>query len=113
MHGFHIHEACSCEPPAFESAGGHHNPACAKHGLLSPDGAHAGDLPNAHVGADGVLEGVRLAHGVTLGEDAEATLFPEGGTALVFHAMPDDYETDPAGDSGDRIACGVIERPRP
>lgn len=108
-HAFHIHQTGRCDPPDFQSAGGHYNPTGAAHGFLSPHGAHLGDLPNVHVGPDGRLQGDLLARNVTL-EDGEATLFPDGGTAVVIHAQQDDYETDPAGSAGDRIACGVVER---
>lgn len=112
-HAIHLHENGACEPPAFESAGGHYNPGERQHGIMNAEGAHAGDLPNIHVGEDGVLESDLLAVGVTLEEGAEGTLFPEGGTAIVIHAGPDDYRSDPAGNAGDRIACGVIEKPAP
>lgn len=107
IHAFHIHETGVCEPP-FKSAGGHYNPAGVTHGMLSEDGMHAGDLPNIHV-ADGPLTLEVLAGEVTLAEAAENTLFDEDGSAIVIHQGPDDYQTDPAGAAGERIACGVIE----
>ncbi len=103
-HGFHIHAAGQCEPP-FQSAGGHFNPNGHQHGMANPAGKHAGDLPNIHVPASGAVTVEHFAVGLTL--DA---LFGEGGTAIVVHADPDDYVTDPAGNAGDRIACGVITR---
>jgi superoxide dismutase, Cu-Zn family len=108
-HGMHIHEVGKCEPPEFKSAGGHFNPAGKKHGLDNPQGAHAGDMPNLTVGKDGKAKATVTAKGATLGE-GEGSLFGPDGTALVIHAGPDDQKTDPAGDSGARIACGVIEK---
>lgn len=108
-HGIHVHAAGKCEAPDFKSAGPHFNPTSKKHGLESPEGAHAGDLPNITVGADGKGKATLVAAGATLGEGAGSLLGPEG-TALVVHADPDDGRTDPSGNSGGRIACGVIER---
>jgi Cu-Zn family superoxide dismutase len=109
-HGIHIHAAGKCEPPDFKTAGGHFNPAGKKHGLHNPEGAHAGDLPNLVVGKAGKARATFVAHGATLGE-GPGSLFSEDGTALVVHADPDDGKTDPSGNSGARIACGVIEKP--
>jgi Cu-Zn family superoxide dismutase len=108
-HGLHIHQTGRCDPPKFESAGGHYNPTDARHGLQNPEGAHAGDLPNVFVQQDGVLDLDVVAAEVTL-DAGPNSLFKDGGTALVMHAGPDDYESDPSGHSGDRIGCGVIER---
>lgn len=106
----HIHEAGKCEPPKFESAGSHFNPTNKEHGVENPKGAHAGDLPNIDIGKDGTLE-VRFVSGtVTLEEGHANSLLDADGSSLVIHAGPDDYKTDPSGNSGDRIACGVIER---
>jgi len=108
-HGIHIHGVGKCEGPAFASAGGHFNPGMKKHGKDSPDGPHAGDLMNLEAGADGTAKASFVASGVTLG-DGPTSLFHEGGTALVIHEKADDYKTDPAGNSGARIACGVIQK---
>ncbi len=108
-HGFHVHAVGRCEGPDFKSAGGHFNPASREHGLENPKGAHAGDMPNLVVGADGTGKGQFLARGATLGA-GPGSLFPEGGTAVVLHAAPDDMKTDPAGNAGARIACGVVQR---
>jgi len=105
-HGFHVHTTGKCEPPDFKSAGPHFNPDQTKHGFMNPEGPHAGDLPNLHVPADGKLQVEVLEPNVTL--SGEAPLLDADGSALVIHAGADDYKTDPAGNSGDRIACGVI-----
>lgn len=108
-HAFHIHGVGSCEPPAFTSAGPHFNPTAKQHGAKNPAGKHAGDLPNLSIGADGTGAITVVEPGVTLGEGAHS-LFHPGGTALVVHASVDDEVTDPAGNAGPRIACGVITR---
>ena len=108
-HGIHIHAIGKCEGPDFKSAGGHFNPAGKKHGKDNPEGPHNGDLLNLEVGADGHGTASLLDANVTLG-DGPGSLFQPGGTALVIHAGPDDYKTDPAGNSGARIACGVIQK---
>ena len=105
-HGIHVHAVGQCEPP-FASAGGHFNPAGHKHGLRNPEGPHAGDLPNLMVAADGTGSISALARGATLSA-GQASLFDADGSALVIHANADDDVTDPAGNSGDRIACGVL-----
>lgn len=128
-HGFHIHENGVCEPP-FSSAGGHFNPGESQHGFAGGD-AHAGDLPNIHVGADGKamvdmfdprisLSAAQSGETDLLGRAASAVksvtgqgaaeLLDQNGAAIVVHAKADDYKSDPSGASGDRIACGVIER---
>ncbi len=107
MHGIHIHTVGKCEGPAFASAGGHLNPDMKMHGKDNPMGQHAGDLLNITVDEKGKAKETLVAQGVTLGPGPNS-LFHDGGTALVIHAMPDDYKTDPAGNSGARIACGVI-----
>ena len=106
---FHIHQVGRCEPPAFESAGPHLNPTGAQHGYMNPKGAHAGDLPNVHVPQDGRLTTEIIARGVTLQGGANSLLDGDGA-AIVMHAKPDDYSTDPSGQAGDRIACGVIQK---
>lgn len=108
-HGFHIHAVGKCEPPAFTSAGGHYNPGSKKHGRLNPEGAHAGDLGNLTVGAGGAGALETTVAGVTL-TDGAGSLFQPAGTALVIHADPDDEKTDPTGNSGARVACGVITK---
>jgi len=108
VHAIHIHNVGMCQAP-FASAGGHFNPTMKKHGKDNPDGPHAGDLPNFTVDKNGKGKATIVADMVTLG-DGTNSLFHPGGTALVVHAGPDDYKTDPAGNSGDRIACGVIEK---
>lgn len=110
-HGFHIHENGDCAPPTFESAGEHFNPTNAQHGLENPAGHHAGDLPNLEVDVNGRAETDVVAQGVTLDEaGGAASLLAGNGTALVIHANPDDQLTDPSGDAGARIACGVIRQ---
>jgi Cu-Zn family superoxide dismutase len=106
-HAFHIHAVGKCEPPKFESAGGHFNPANAHHGMMSGPG-HAGDMPNLHVPAGGVLDLEVLNTSITLDKDKPNSVFHPGGTAIVIHAGKDDYASDPAGKAGDRIICGVI-----
>ena len=105
-HAFHIHAVGKCEPPDFKSAGPHFNPDETKHGLMSPEGPHAGDMPNLHVPADGKLQVEVLNPAVTL--SAESALLDADGAAIVIHASADDYKTDPAGNAGDRIACGIV-----
>lgn len=106
--GVHIHEVGRCEPP-FTTAGGHFNPGKRQHGLQNPAGPHAGDLPNITIGADGTGRLETVTDRVTLGGGA-TSLFDADGSAIVIHAAPDDHRTDPAGNSGARIACGVIVR---
>jgi len=110
-HGIHIHTVGKCEGPAFTSAGGHFNPTNAHHGVNNAQDPHPhlGDLANLVVGKNGKANASFLVGGVTLGGDANS-LFHEGGTALVIHAKADDLKSDPSGNSGDRIACGVIEK---
>lgn len=108
-HGLHLHAVGRCDPPEFTSAGGHFNPAGKKHGLKHPAGPHAGDLPNMEVGPDGKGRQEYITTQVTLGP-GPTSLFDADGTALVLHAGPDDDVTDPTGNSGGRIACGVLRK---
>ena len=97
-HGIHFHQSAMCEPPAFESAGPHFNPDSKKHGLFNPEGQHAGDVNNFTVGKDGKAKTSLVAARMTF----------DAPSALVIHAQADDLKTDPSGNSGDRIACGVV-----
>jgi Cu-Zn family superoxide dismutase len=106
-HAIHVHTVAKCEGPMFTTAGPHLNPDMKHHGLQNPDGPHAGDMPNFMVAADGTAKATVVAPGVTMGDDAHS-VFGNGGTALVIHASADDMKSDPAGNSGARIACGVI-----
>lgn len=108
-HAFHIHAVGKCEAPDFMTAGGHFNPTTMKHGLLATGGPHAGDMPNLFVPADGKLSVEVLDTNVTLATGAKS-LFDADGSALVLHATADDYATDPAGNAGGRIACGVVSK---
>jgi superoxide dismutase, Cu-Zn family len=107
-HAFHVHGVGKCEPP-FTSAGGHFNPGGKKHGMMAADGHHAGDLPNLHIPANGELVVEVLNAAVTLEKDRANSLFGPRGTSLIIHAGKDDYKTDPTGEAGGRIACGLIE----
>ena len=107
MHGVHVHAVGKCEGPAFASAGGHFNPGNKKHGLKSADGPHAGDLPNMMVAKDGDGRFEALTDAITLRAGA-LSVFDADGSAIVVHAAADDNMTDPAGNSGDRVACGII-----
>ena len=102
-HGAHIHTIGQCAGPDFASAGGHWNPTAMKHGSMNPQGPHEGDLPNLVIGADG-----RGTIGVTVPGATMAGLLDADGSALVVHANPDDLMTDPSGNSGGRVACGVF-----
>ena len=104
QHGVHVHMTGKCDAPKFESAGGHWNPADAQHGLEAPAGQHAGDMPNLVVDDNGRGTLEYELKGATF-----AGLMDEDGSAMVVHASADDQKTDPSGNSGDRIACGVFE----
>ena len=106
-HALHFHQTAKCEGPDFTSAGGHFNPGMKKHGLQNPDGHHVGDMSNFKVSADGTANVTISDAAATLGSDA-SSLFSNGGTALMIHAAADDMKTDPAGNAGARIACGVV-----
>lgn len=107
-HAFHIHEKGACETPDFKSAGGHYNPTDDNHGKDDPEGPHAGDFDNIEVGKDGTVDIELTTDKVTLEKGQENTLYTDDGTSLVIHAEADDYKSQPSGDAGDRIACGVI-----
>ena len=107
----HIHETGLCEPPAFESAGPHWNPTDRQHGRLNPQGPHLGDLPNLTVGADRAGTFEFTIPGTSL-DRGNRRLLDRDGAALVIHTGPDDYRTDPSGNSGARLACGVVASPR-
>jgi len=106
-HAIHFHQTAKCEGPDFASAGGHFNPSMKKHGLQNPDGHHVGDMNNFTVAADGTAKATISNTAATLGS-GENSLFSSGGTALMIHAAADDMKTDPAGNAGPRIACGVV-----
>ncbi|HYK17746.1 MAG TPA: superoxide dismutase family protein [Bryobacteraceae bacterium] len=108
-HALHIHATAKCEGPAFTSAGGHFNPTGKHHGLQNPEGPHAGDMPNFTVSAKGTAKTTIADPNVTLGDGANS-VFTNGGTALMIHAKADDMKSDPAGNAGDRIACGTITK---
>ncbi len=106
-HGLHFHTVGACTP-TFDAAGGHYNPTQRQHGFNNPQGVHAGDLPNLEIGADGTGTYHTVAKQITLDVGAANTVYDADGTALMVHANPDDYVTDPSGNSGGRIACGVL-----
>jgi len=107
-HAFHVHAVGKCEPP-FTSAGPHFNPEQKKHGLKSPEGHHAGDMSNITVPKSGKLTRTVVNKDITLEKGKPNSVFQDAGTAIVIHANKDDEVTDPAGNAGDRIACGVIQ----
>ena len=109
LHGIHIHDSANCTEPSFTSAGGHYNPLGKEHGLANPKGPHAGDLPNLVVGYDNTGYMAVTTNLVTL-SPGQTTLFTGNGTSLVIHSGPDDQITNPAGNSGERIICGAIEK---
>jgi superoxide dismutase, Cu-Zn family len=108
-HAIHIHQNAKCEGPDFKSAGPHFNPESKKHGLDNPEGHHAGDMPNFTVAAKGTSKATVLNKDVSFGPGSHS-LYSNGGTAVVIHAKADDMKSDPAGNAGDRIACGVITK---
>ncbi len=105
-HALHFHQTAKCEAP-FTSAGGHFNPEGKKHGLENPEGSHAGDMKNFTVAADGTAKATITNAKVTMGTGANS-IYAGGGTALMIHAGADDMKSDPAGDAGARIACGLV-----
>jgi Cu-Zn family superoxide dismutase len=111
-HAIHVHMNAKCDGPDFKSAGGHLNPDKKEHGTKNPKGAHAGDMPiNLQVMADGTDHVSFVTQSISLKKDASNSVFANGGTAFVIHEKADDMMTDPTGNAGDRIACGVITAP--
>jgi Cu-Zn family superoxide dismutase len=122
-YALHVHETGACTPD-FEAAGGHFNPTGAEHGFLAEGGPHLGDLPNVTIPESGTAVFEFFAPGLSIdagmpepGNEAAAPapgfLFDEDGAAMLIHAMADDYMTPPAGDAGDRLACGVLQPAQP
>jgi len=110
-HGIHFHQNAKCDGPDFKSAGPHFNPDGKKHGLQSPEGHHAGDMMNLSVSANGKATVKLTDAGVNLKDASDShSLFSNGGTAIIIHAKEDDMKTDPSGNSGDRIACGLVTK---
>lgn len=110
-HGLHIHEKGACDAAGgFESAGGHYAGG-KEHGINNANGPHPGDLPNVHVGGNGVLKAEFFTTQLSLGEGGANPLLDSDGSAVILHAEPDDYASGPAGHAGKRIACGVVEQP--
>jgi superoxide dismutase, Cu-Zn family len=111
-HAIHVHQNAKCDGPDFKSAGGHFNPDNKEHGTKNPKGAHAGDMPvNLQVLADGTDHLSFVTQSISLKKDAKNSVFANGGTAFVIHEKADDMMTDPTGNAGARIACGVIVAP--
>ena len=108
-HAAHIHGVAKCEAPGFTTAGPHFNPDKKHHGLQNPEGPHAGDMPNFTVKANGTAKATLTDPRVNMG-DGDHSVFTGGGTALAIHAKADDMKSDPAGNAGDRIACGAITK---
>jgi Cu-Zn family superoxide dismutase len=109
-HAIHFHQTAKCEGPKFTTAGGHFNPDMKHHGLDNPEGPHAGDNPNFTVKANGTAKITIDDPRMSLADGDPHSVFTGGGTALVIHAMKDDEKSDPAGNAGDRIACGIITK---
>jgi len=107
-HAFHVHAVGKCEAP-FTSAGSHFNPSSKKHGVMAAEGHHAGDMPKLHIPASGELTVEVLNEAITLDKGKPNSVFDADGSAVIIHVGRDDYTTDPTGDAGGRIACGVIQ----
>jgi Cu-Zn family superoxide dismutase len=108
-HAIHIHQNAKCDAPDFKSAGPHFNPDNKKHGFENPEGHHAGDIQNFTLDANGKAKTKIVNKDVNWGTESHS-IFSNGGTSLIIHAKADDMKTDPAGNSGDRIVCGVITK---
>ncbi len=106
-HAIHLHQNAKCDGPQFASSGGHLNPEGKKHGSKNPEGPHVGDMPDFTVAADGTAKTTVIAPNVTYSEGPHS-IFSNGGTSLMIHAAADDMKSDPAGNAGARIACGVV-----
>lgn len=107
-HAIHFHQVPKCEGSDFKSAGGHFNPESKKHGFENPEGHHAGDMKNFTVGENGKAKANVEDPDVTL-KEGPRSLMSDAGVAIMIHAKADDYKTDPSGNSGDRVACGVMD----
>ncbi|GAA4046040.1 superoxide dismutase family protein [Parerythrobacter jejuensis] len=107
-HGFHLHTTGRCERPGFQSAGGHLNPTGEGHGLEDDDGSHLGDLPNLVAQSTGLTTKTVMLRGTR--QMILTELFDQDGTAVMIHADPDDGTSEPSGNAGRRIACGVLKR---
>lgn len=113
QHGIHVHQNPKCDPPDFKTAGAHFNPGSKQHGVRNPSGPHAGDMPfNLTVGADGTDKTEFSTKGISLDPKAMNSVFTNDGTSIIIHEKADDMLTDPSGNSGARIACGVISTPK-
>lgn len=111
-HAIHVHQNAKCDGPDFKTAGGHLNPDNKEHGTKNPKGPHAGDMPvNLQVMADGTDHVTFLTDSISLKKDAKNSVFANGGTAFIIHEKADDMMTDPTGNAGARIACGMITAP--
>ena len=114
QHAVHIHAKSACDAPDFKSAGGHFNPENKQHGTLNPMGHHAGDLPqNVEIGEGHVGQATFKVDYLSLDPTSPNSILANGGTAIIVHEKPDDMKTDPTGNAGNRIACGVITSPTP
>ncbi len=108
-HAIHLHQNPKCEGPAFTTAGPHFNPDHKQHGLENPSGPHAGDMKNITISSDGAAKVTVVAADANYTSEKNS-IFANGGTAIVIHAKADDMRSDPSGNAGDRIACGVIKK---